>query len=113
MDQLKRNALDLIKRQKAEIERLNAEVEKQYEQAKADILGNMPDGGMSCHWCIEQHKAEAIKEFAERLKAVSSRLQIGGEYNYQIITINSIDYLVKEMTEAQHDGTRTAGISTI
>ena len=98
-DLLKRNALDLIRRQQAEIKDLKAEVEKQYEQAQADVLGNMSDGGTSCHWCIEQHRVEAIKEFAERLKAVASHLQIGGEYDYQIITINSIDYLVKEMTE--------------
>jgi hypothetical protein len=53
---------------KAEIERLEAEVDKQYEQAEADILANMADGGMSCHWCITEHKAEAIKDFAEAYK---------------------------------------------
>ena len=61
------SVIDLINRQKAEIESLEAEIEKQYEQAKADILGNMSDGGTSCHWCIEQHEIKAIKEFAERL----------------------------------------------
>lgn len=67
---------DLLKRQQAEIERLKAEnaeleaeVEKQYEQARADILGNMADGGASCHWCIAEHKKNAVKDFAERLKA--------------------------------------------
>jgi hypothetical protein len=53
---------------KAEIEELEAEIEKQYEQAEADILGNMADGGASCHWCIDQHESNARKEFAERLK---------------------------------------------
>lgn len=66
--QLCHDALDLISRQKAEIERLEAEIDKQYEQARADILGNMSDGGASCHWCISQHKSEAIKEFTERLE---------------------------------------------
>ena len=59
---------DLINRQKAEIEELEAEIDKQYEQAKADILGNMADGGTSCHWCIDQHRANAVKEFAERFE---------------------------------------------
>ena len=63
-----RDAIDFINLQKAEIERLEAEVDKQYEQAEADILANMADGGMSCHWCITEHKAEAIKEFAEAYK---------------------------------------------
>ena len=66
---LRKDALDLINRQRAEIEELEAEIDKQHEQAKADILGNMADGGTSCHWCIEQHRAIAVKEFAERLKA--------------------------------------------
>lgn len=88
-DFLKDYAIDLIKRQKAELEKtgekwaelyadtvtkweeayeeLEADVDKQYEQAKADILGNIADGGTSCHWCISQHRAEAIREFVERL----------------------------------------------
>lgn len=62
-------ALELIKDLQEENASLEAEVDKQYEQAKADILGNMSDGGTSCHWCIEQHRLNAIKEFAEELKA--------------------------------------------
>ena len=83
--------LDLIKRQKAEIERLEAEIDKQYEQARADILGNMADGGTSCHWCIDQHKAEAIKDFAERLKN-SMAIKLDRKFYFPII-----DNLVKEM----------------
>ena len=52
-----------------ELEDLQAEVDKQYEQAKADILGNMADGGASCHWCIAEHEKIAVRKFAERLKA--------------------------------------------
>lgn len=113
-DLLKRNALDLIKRQRAEIEELNAEVEKQYEQAKADILGNMADGGMSCHWCIKQHKAEAIKEFAKNLKQDLSQHQtemflngLKGTPRTQEITYQCvgeyIDDLVEEMTADEHE----------
>ena len=63
-------ALELIKDLQEENASLEAEVDKQYEQAKADILGNMSDGGTSCHWCIEQHRANAVKEFAEKLKEI-------------------------------------------
>ena len=74
--QVASEALTLIKYKQAEIEQLKAEyaeleaeVDKQYEQARADILGNMADGGLSCHWCIAEHKKNTIKDFAERLKA--------------------------------------------
>ena len=88
-------ALHLINRQKAEVERLEEEIDKQYEQAKADILGNMADGGTSCHWCIEQHKADAIKEFAERLK--ESKKQYEGTLAGWTFTMTELDNLVKEM----------------
>lgn len=97
---LMKRAIDLINRQKAEIKRLEAEIDAQYEQAKADILGNMADGGVSCHWCIEQHKAEAIEEFAERIEPkLANNINIGlAEYQFVIADINN---LVKEMTEEQ------------
>jgi hypothetical protein len=60
--------LDTIHDLRADIEMWESEIDKQYEQAKADILGNMADGGTSCHWCIEQHRSYAIKEFWDRLK---------------------------------------------
>jgi DNA repair exonuclease SbcCD ATPase subunit len=129
------DALDLINRQKAEIERLNTaldmamkfhseaaderdsanaeierletEYESVYEQARADILGNMADGGTSCHWCIEQHKAEAIKEFAERLKAecrqdryaiqTSTKFGVVDKQYLRVVDESDIDNLVKEM----------------
>lgn len=47
----------LINRQKEEIARL-----------QSIILGNMADSGTNCHWCIEQHRSYAIKEFWDRLK---------------------------------------------
>ena len=63
-----KGAVEIINRQKAEIEELETEIDKQYEQAKADILGNMADGGVSCHWCIEEHRANAIKECFEKVR---------------------------------------------
>ena len=55
-------------RLQAEIESLEAECERQYEQAEADIRANIADGGTSCHWCMDKHRAETIKDFADRLK---------------------------------------------
>lgn len=86
------HSLNLINRQKAAIEELEAKIDKQYEQAKADILGNMSDGGTSCHWCIDQHRAAAIKEFAERLK---DTLGYGWLLGSAVKT--RIDNLAKEM----------------
>ena len=86
-------AIDLINRQQAEIEELEAEIDKQYEQAKADILGNMADGGESCHWCIDEHRKNAIKEFAERLKKeYTETFLISGD-----TVIEILDNLVEEM----------------
>ena len=94
------SALGLINRQLAEIEKLKkeineleSEVDRQYEQAEADILGNLPQGGASCHWCIDKHKAYAIKEFVERLK---QRFYACPDVNIYAANVH-IDNLVKEM----------------
>lgn len=49
--------------------------DKVYEQAKADIIGNMADGGTSCHWCMDAQyqrgrKDAATEIFSRLLKAV-------------------------------------------
>ena len=88
--------INLIKRQKAEIEMLEGEIDKQYEQAEANILGNMADGGTSCHWCISKHRAAVVKEFAEKLKA---KLAIVSHISVAIYDhiVYVIDNLVNEM----------------
>ena len=82
-------AIDIINRQKAEIERLNkirAELSKEIE--------NFSDIGKM----YSEIKAEAIKEFADRLKEKLhlNRMVIG--YNGAFIEAVHIDSLVKEMT---------------
>ena len=106
--QMSENVINLIKRQKAEIDRLESEIDKQYEQAEADILGNISDGGTSCHWCIDRHKSKAIKEFAERLKKSAFDCDVsfgyGREHYTEAVAAVEIDNLVKEMTEGeQHE----------
>ena len=50
---------------KEEYDDLCANYDKVYKQAEADILGNISDGGTSCHWCIDENrkigKEEALK----------------------------------------------------
>ena len=82
-------ALDLIKRQKAEIENLKDELHR----AKVEI---------SKHFDYMDSAAnEAIKEFAERLKEYSRELQITTDTSLLIVGVGRIDNLVEEMTEVQ------------
>jgi 2C-methyl-D-erythritol 2,4-cyclodiphosphate synthase len=73
-DEMLKDALDLINRQKAEIE--------EQDQAIINALRRMGE-----------IRAEAIKEFSDRLK---ERLIKGGIY--PVLVKNSINDLVKEMT---------------
>ncbi len=83
--------LDLITRQKAEIERLKAELKKDCQIMKEAIV-IVEEAQQENANAIKTAKAEAIKEFAERLK---KELWCGTIYPKQ--TMNIIDNLVKEM----------------
>lgn len=82
-DELHKNTLNLIDRQKAEIEELK------------DIIAKVPTNAYdlqveASEKLENQIKSEAIKEFAERLKG------------YPIVEeVRDIDNLVKEMTEVK------------
>ncbi|MBQ4160568.1 MAG: hypothetical protein IJD83_06510 [Clostridia bacterium] len=82
-----RNALDLINRQKEEIERLE------------DMLDSAVTSEANAHYCYEDSKSEAIKEFAERLKR-----QFKIQPHFHTTTViccahfkDAIDNLVEEM----------------
>jgi hypothetical protein len=83
-------AMDIIKKQDVEIERLT---ERNFELAEK---------GEKVVIAYKTAKAEAIKEFAERLKALD-RLDVDVSYGYgrehytEAIAVNLIDNLVKEM----------------
>lgn len=62
-----KDALALIKELTEEIEDIEEDYERVYEQAEADIHGNMADGGTSCHWCIDKTKADTVKRMQEKL----------------------------------------------
>ena len=90
--------LDLINRQKAEIERLKdlityqkqeiKEKEQKYNQAVDDMFGLIETTRNE----IAEAKSEAIKEFAARLKC-------GVQQETGVIMCADVDNLVKEMTE--------------
>ena len=77
---LLKDTLDLINRQKAEIERLNIEFQ------------SMRSAANSYKMHYETAKSEAIKEFAERLKC-------GVPQETGVIRCADVENLVKEMTE--------------
>ena len=105
-----RNALDLINRQRAEIERLERKTEdlesvqeispeaKHFIDTKADKVISLMNELIKSQ---EQIKAEAVKEFAERLKATfpprnSMRCTLDDCY-----TLDMIDNIAKEMVGEQ------------
>lgn len=85
-----RNALNLINRQQEEIERLKIENQSLRGAANSYKL----------HY--NEAKTEAVKEFADRLKALD-RLDVDVSYGYgrehytEAIAVNLIDNLIKEM----------------
>lgn len=83
---MQKDALDLINRQKEEIERLEKSLTKQFDSYQS-IRGKA--------------KAEAIKEFAERLKErkYQSSDWSHGEHPYVVEKADINEILLEEMTE--------------
>ena len=86
------NALALINELTEEIRDLEADYDRVYEQAEADIHGNMADGGTSCHWCMDKTKADTVKRMQEKILALST---------YGTINISTwqLEQVAKEMLE--------------
>lgn len=85
--ELVRKLQSKVKKSKSEVEELEAERERQYEQAKADILANMADGGTSCHWCIDEHKAQAKAEVAREIfEEIEKEIKAALESNYKVLS---------------------------
>ena len=81
-------SLDLINRQKAEIDNSN-HIIKMLNNNIGDMLERQP----KLLECAEKHVKKVIKEFAERLKIYSCRLKDG----HDMVDVICIDNLVKEM----------------
>ena len=112
-DILIENALDLINRQKAEVERLEDKIfvlENDLEKAEnlSDALGNDIDIKLNYIYDLEEKietvESEAIKECLEKVKNyIKTHCNPYGkpdfDYDTSIKILNFIDNLVKEMTE--------------
>ena len=85
---LMQRVLDLINRQKAEIERLKNERIERIRKLTREVYDRE----------IAQAKIEAIKEFVERLKIFVIPQKADG-YTREIVLKSNIDNLVKEMTD--------------
>jgi predicted transcriptional regulator len=89
------NAISLINRQKAEIERLKM-YKSLYDDLKAENLETIK--------AIKHNKAEAIKEFAERLKEKKcSYSETEHTFDFDGVTVEDIDAIAKEMTEEHYE----------
>ena len=99
-------AINLINRQKTEIEKLKSKYGKLCEYAEKKEL-ELAEINADISWfrdtkfsrlapAIKEIKAEAYKEFAEKLKVAAISCSIGGRY-YKIFTIRDIDNFLKEM----------------
>ncbi len=107
-------ALALINRQKAKIERLQADIDgacvlleeqhkrrEQEHKTQMELLNQIQE---RIPLAIARAKSEAIKEFAERAKEKMNNLS-RMEYNftpYFLVSKSFIDNLVKEMTEVDN-----------
>ena len=97
------DALFLIKELTEEIKDLEAKYDRVYEQAEADIHGNMADGGTSCHWCIDKTKADTVKRmqtmFEERLD-----ISTCGYSTEEVVSdvINTLDMIAEELLEERN-----------
>ena len=119
-DELSEDSLALITRQKAKIEALemdnaqlqsdniNANMNREHLQAEIERLKGWDRWIVSESHApiIKKARAEAIKEFAERLKAESHYMDVsfleGMEKWEDVVFASAIDNLVKEM-EGEHE----------
>lgn len=90
------NLIDLINRQKAEIERLKAEADELAEEYNVLMLEKdmLFDEAKTL---IKQAKSEAIREFAEKVKSNCEWF-----FGYNISRNKLIDGIVKETTEGEN-----------
>lgn len=90
---LERHALGLINRQKSEIERLK-ECPKCVYEYDGEVTEYCVQGPCSNFKTVEQIKAEAYKEFVERLK---SYLLLNKKGEMSVVSFENIDNLLKGM----------------
>lgn len=99
---LEKAALELIERQRSEIEELTTEVESLKKQM--EWLTGYNQNLMSTNTALSEEiliaKIEAYKEFAERLK---SYLLLNKKDEMSVISFENVDTLLKEMVGENND----------
>lgn len=96
VNRCRKDALDLIDRQKIENEGLQERIS--YLEESIDCSRKEYNNLLQKS---QQAKSEAIKEFAERLKGYAIGENGSKEKAYFFVEVQDIDNLVKEMTEVQ------------
>ena len=106
MSKLHVNTLDLINRQKAEIERLKCNEKLESVNITLNALIEMKNSTINnlmktvdmLETQLKTAKAEAVKEFAEKLKEfMHNKFKALDEYEFEYISERDIDNLAKEM----------------
>lgn len=97
-----KDALDLINRQKAEIERLEKQNKELLISETCELYIPME---IACrvrkgHPIFKAIKSEVAKEFAKRLQA---KAQFSEDFGDAAVSYEDIDNLVKEMTEEHYE----------
>lgn len=82
-----------------EIKDLEADYDRVYEQAEADIHGNMADGGTSCHWCMDKTKADTVRGFVGYLKKQSFCCNPGNWISFDAIDAGELDNYAKDFLQ--------------
>lgn len=95
---LERYALDLINRQKAEIEKMK-ECPKCVYEYDGEVTEYCVQGPCPNFKTVEQIKTEAYKEFAARLKSYLLLNEKGSTIS--VISFENIDNLLKEMVDEE------------
>lgn len=101
-----RDALDLINRQKAEIERLEKQIKELLisEVCELHIPMEIAFRVRKGHPVFKEIKSEVVKEFAEKLKEKKcSYSETEHTFDFDGVTVEDIDDLVKEMTEEHYE----------
>lgn len=91
-----KSTVDLINRQKARIKELEERI--YYLEESIDCSRKEYNRSLQK---MQQLKSEAIKEFAEQLKETAYSYSDISGYRSTVVDADSIDNLVKEMTEVQ------------
>ena len=92
-----------------EIKDIEADYDRVYEQAEADIHGNMADGGTSCHWCADKTKADTVEKMKEIITQNKYIFSVVHYTNGEEPTITyrftnwDLRTIAKEMLEGKND----------